>query len=104
MSRHSGIVMQTIRVDYATNNVATNAYYQLDAALNGNSRYAEIFDSGGQTMHLAVGASGSEVEVKKIMPGGSGLIPLRLDLGQRLAIKAVSANVSTGELVIDLYY
>lgn len=102
--RQSGIVMQRIRVDYATNNVATDTYYQLDSALNGASRHAEISDTGGQSMILAIGASGSEVEVKTIVPGGNGLVPLRLDEGQRLAIKALSGNVASGELLITLYY
>lgn len=100
----SGIIVQQIRVDYSVNNVATNAYYQLDAALNSMSTYAEISDTGGQSMILAIGASSAEVDTKKIVPGGNGLIPLRLDEGQRLSIKALSGNVASGELIIDLFY
>lgn len=96
--------MQRIRVDYSANNVATNAYYELDSALNGSSSWAEISDTGGSSMILATGASGSESEAKVIVPGGNGLIPLRLDQGQRLAVKALSANVAAGELLITLFY
>jgi hypothetical protein len=101
----SGVVVQRIRNAYASTNVTTSAYVQLDAALDNNSRYAEIFDSSGALLKLAVGASGAEVDILDIIPGGNGLIPLRLNLGQRLAIKSVdTATVNTGQLTINLHY
>jgi hypothetical protein len=63
----------------------------------------EIFDSSGQTMTLAIGASGVETNLINIFPGGNGRIPLTIPAGARVAIKAVSATASVGELDINFY-
>jgi len=104
VSDASGIVVQQIRVNYATNNVTTATWFELDSALDEHARHAEILDTGGATMKLGIGAASSEVDLVHVIPGGNGLIPLKLSKGQRLAVKAVSANVTTGELTINLHY
>lgn len=95
--------VQLIRNAYATTNVTTAAYVQLDAALDKDVTHAEIFDSSGSALFLAVGASGSEVNYIYIPPGGNGRIPLILYAGMRLSIKAVDTNATTGQLLITLY-
>jgi hypothetical protein len=100
----SGIIVQRIANAYASTNVTTSAYVELDAALDENSRYAEIFDSSGSLLKLAIGAAGSEVDILDIIPGGNGLVPLKLPKGARLAIKAVDASATTGRLNINLHY
>lgn len=96
--------VQVIRNAYASTNVTTGAWVQLDSALNQNSNHLEIFDSSGSTLKLAIGAASAEVELPfYIVPGGNGMIPVTLSAGQRLAIRAVDANATTGQLVINFY-
>lgn len=95
--------IQRIRNDYSSTNVTTSAYVELDAALDGDITELEIFDSSGETLVLAIGASGSEVDQIYIMPGGNGKIECLLSKGARLAVKAVSGDATTGELTMNLY-
>ena len=103
--RASGIVVQRIRNAYASTNVTDSAYVQLDSALDENSTYAEILDTSGALLKLAIGGAGAEVDILDIIPGGNGLIPLKLCKGQRLSVKSVDTpTVSTGQLTINLHY
>lgn len=91
------------RNDYSTTSVTTGAYVQLIASTSSAAKQLEIFDSSGQTLVLAFGGSGSEVDKIYITPGGNGIVPLSIPSGTRLSIKAVSANATEGEIVINLY-
>jgi hypothetical protein len=98
-----GAVVQTIRNVYSSTNVTTGAWVQLDASLDYTSNYIELFDSSGSALELGIGPSGSEVRVALIPPGGFAVTQkLRFDQGQRLAIRAVDANATTGQLIINL--
>lgn len=103
MSREAGTCVQTIYNAYASTNVTTAAYVVLDTSLNSRVSHAEIFDSSGSILKLAVGGAGAEVDVIHIVPGGNGRIPLVLSEGQRLSIKAVDATAATGHLIINFY-
>lgn len=92
-----------IRRDYSTGNVTTGAYVQLVASLTTTCSEIEIFDSSGQTLFLATGGAGSEVDQILIFPGGNGRIPLRIAAGTRISIKAVSATANTGEIDLNFY-
>jgi hypothetical protein len=63
----------------------------------------EIFDSSGQTMELGMGASGSETRIALILPGGNGQIPILIQQGTRLSVRAVSGTASSGELDLNAY-
>lgn len=98
------VVVQTIRLDYSSNNVTTAAYVQLDSALDRHSDAIEISDTGGSSMKLAVGPASGEVDAYTYAAGGPlQIIPMPLSLGQRLSIRAVGSNVSSGELIINLW-
>jgi hypothetical protein len=103
MAQSGTIPKQLIRNDYSSTNVTTSAYVELDAALDGHTNEIEIFDSGGETMLLALGPVGSESDIMYIIPGGNGRIKLGLPQGARLSVKAVSGNVTTGELTMNLW-
>lgn len=92
-----------VRNDYTSTSVTTSAYVQLVASLTSACTEIEIFDSSGQTLVLATGASSSEVEKIYITPGGNGRIPLAIAASTRVSIKAVSATASAGEIVINFY-
>lgn len=91
------------RSDYSTTSVTTSAYVELIASTSAASSQLEIFDSSGQTLVLAFGGAGSEVDKIYITPGGNGIVPLTIPSGTRLSIKAVSATASEGEITINLY-
>lgn len=100
----SGIAMQVLNNAYASTNVTTGAYVELDSALNHDTNFAEIVDTSGALLKLAIGPAGSESDYINIPPGGNGLIPLHLDKGARLSIKSIdTATVNTGRLSITLY-
>ncbi len=97
-------LVQSIRLAYASTNVTTSAWVQLDSALNGNSTEMEIFDSSGETLKLGIGVAAAEVDLHHIVPGGNGRIPCMLSVGARLAIKCVSTGpAASGELILNLY-
>lgn len=83
---------------YSSNNVNTSSYFELVTSLPNSVNGLFIFDSSGQTMVLAVGGSGSEVDKYYITPGGNGFISLAIANGARVSIKAVSATATTGEI------
>jgi hypothetical protein len=92
------------RNDYSGTNVTTSAYVQLIATVGATDvQEVEIFDSSGQTLLLATGGAGSEVDQVYILPGGNGRIPLRIASGTRVAVKAVSATANVGELTVNFY-
>ena len=91
------------RNNYATTNVTTGAYVQLVASLGATCNEIEIFDSSGQTLILATGGSGSEVDQIFVFPGGNGRVPLTIASGTRVSIKAVSATANDGEIAINFY-
>lgn len=91
------------RNNYATGNVSTAAYTQLVSSLDSNVQMLEVYDGSGQSLVLAIGASGSEVNKLYIVPGGNGKIPIQLKVGDRVSVKAISANATTGELLVNFY-
>jgi hypothetical protein len=72
--------------------ITTAAYTELIAATAGTIGQLLIFDSSGETLVLAVGGSGSEVDQL--------YIDLSIPAGSRVSIKAVSANTASGELTV----
>ncbi|SRR5579875_3078589 len=86
---------------YSSTNVTTSAYVQLISSLPAAVNEVNIFDSSGQLLVLAVGAPGFEVDKLYITPGGTGTVDLAIPSGSRIAIKAVSANATTGFLAIS---
>jgi hypothetical protein len=87
---------------YSTTNITTSAYTQLIASTTSATNYVDIFDSSGQGMILAVGAAGSEVIQAYISPGGDEFA-LQIPAGSRVAYKALTANATTGYLLLNLF-
>jgi hypothetical protein len=89
------------RHDYVVN-VTTAAYTELIAATAAAINVLNIFDSSGQTMILATGAAASEVDLLFIPPGGfNAPMEIAIAAGTRLSIKALSANATSGEIVLN---
>lgn len=96
-------VRNRARIDYTSTSVTTLAYVQLLASTSGAVNEIEIFDSSGQTLVLATGGAGSESDQVYIFPGGNGRVPLAIATSTRVAIKAVSATASVGEISVNFY-
>lgn len=96
-------VVARARNVYSSTNVTTAAYTQLVASLGAAVNEVEIFDSSGETLVLATGGAGSEVDQAFVFPGGNGRIPLAIASGARVSIKAVSATANSGEIAINFY-
>lgn len=95
-------IVEIIRHDYAGVNVTTAAYVQLIASTAAAISAAEIFDSSGQTMVLAIGPAAGEVDKLYIIPGGNDDIKkVAIPAGSRVSVKAVSADATVGELTIN---
>jgi hypothetical protein len=91
------------RNNYSTSPVTTGVYVELVASMPAAVKEVEIFDSSGETLVLAIGGVGSEVNKVYIFPGGNGRIPLQISASARLSVKAVSNNATSGELTINFY-
>lgn len=91
------------RNDYTVTPVTSSAYVQLLGSTSAVINAIEIFDSSGQTLVLAFGAMGSEVDQIYIIPGGNGRIPLSIPSGTRVSIKAVTATASAGYIDANFY-
>lgn len=88
-------------LDYALTPVTTGAYVQLIASTTAVINYMTVFDSSGQTMILATGAPGSEIDQIYIPPGGNSAgYPLNIPTGTRISLKALSGNATSGNLII----
>lgn len=86
---------------YSATNITTAAYVQLIASTTNATNFVDIFDSSGNAMILAVGASGSEVIQAYVAPGGDQ-IPLAIPAGSRVSYKALTADSTSGYLLINL--
>lgn len=95
--------VDSIRNDYSSTNVTTAAYVQVAASIAGTCNYIDVFDSSGQTLWLAFGGAGSEVNEIRIVPGGNGPLPLLIPAGTRVSLKAISATASVGEFDLNCY-
>ena len=97
------VPLQFVRNNYSSTNVTTAAYVQLIASTSGITNVIETFDSSGQTLEIAFGAPGSEVNQFLIFPGGNGRATVRIPASTRVSIRAVSATASSGEFDLNLY-
>lgn len=88
--------------NYASVNVTTAAYVEIEDLVQTAVTKIQIFDSSGETMILALGGAGAETDLMYIFPGGiehNVYIPV----GQRLSIKAKSGNATSGYLAMNLW-
>ena len=86
--------------------VPTTGWTQLVASLPSNVSLLQIYDTSGQVMKIAKGASGSEVAFPMTIPRGGNNgdgTPVSLTSGTRISIEAASTTASTGEIIINFF-
>lgn len=103
VSSYGKVPITKVRNDYSSSPVSTVAYTHIINSVPATATEIEIFDSSGQTLVVAFGAPGLEVDQLYLIPGGNGQIPLLVPAGTNVSVKAVSANATAGELDVNLY-
>lgn len=98
----TGVSNAPVQNLYGSTNITTAAYTQLIASTTSATNFLDIFDSSGQAMILATGAGGSEVILAYVAPGGD-TIRVQIPASTRIAYKALSANATTGYLLMNLW-
>lgn len=63
----------------------------------------EIFDSTGNTALLGIGALSFETVLMQILPGGNGIISVKIDAGTRICVKPLVTPGITTEFVMNFY-
>ena len=99
----SVLIRDKIYKDYSLGNVTTAAYTELIASTSALIKEWSVFDSSGQTMVLASGGAGAEVDFAYIQPGGGDAFTHQVAAGTRISIKAVSDNATVGNLVLNAW-
>ena len=92
-------------VSEGTVTYSTAGYTELVSAAQNtqNVNQIEIFDSSGNTGLLGTGAAASEVVLIHVVPGGNGLVGLRIDAGTRIAIKPLTTPANNTECTLNFY-
>ena len=89
----------------STDNIATNAWAELEDSVPGDAQVMEVFNGSGSILMLAIGSSGAESELPvDIFPGGNS-VPIRCPFyaGQRITAKALDVAATTGYLILNFY-
>lgn len=90
--------------DCTVTTITTAAYVQLSSALPNACSGLEVQNTSAKSIQLAIGGAGSEVVFYAVAPGvNTVLFPHELRKGVRLAAKAVTADASTGALIINFF-
>lgn len=92
-----------VRNDYTATSVSTIAYVQLISSTANEYQELEVFDSSGQTLKIAFGGAGVEVDQFIVFPGGNGRIKKNVVQGTRISIKALSGIANLGEIDLNCY-
>jgi hypothetical protein len=93
-----------VRNDCSSVNITTAAYVQLTASLGASVNCMQVFDTSGQSFVIATGAAASEVDQFYVPPGCDGVIfPIVIASATRVAIKAVSGNATSGEVLVNFW-
>jgi hypothetical protein len=96
----AGSIQGKARIAYGTTPVTTGAYVQVIASAPGSTKI-QVFEGAGESLVVALGGAGAEVDYCYIFPGGQGDIDVSIPAGTRVSVKAVSANCTSGELLIN---
>lgn len=99
--------VQTATLDTSGGNITTAAWKTLVTAA-ANTRACsqlEVFNPSGSSVQIAVGSAGNEVAYPMtILPGGTpGPVTFEIPSGQRVSVKAIDANITSGLFVLNFY-
>lgn len=81
----------------------TSSWLELIASVPQAVNYIELFDSTGFTARVGLGAASSEQDLFLDVPGGSGFVPVKIDPGERVSIRAMTTPPAGAEFVFNFY-
>lgn len=88
-------------------NITTSAWKEIVASMAKPSAAFQVFNGTGRVLQVAFAASGQEdnnVYPYTILPGGNEVVlPVSIENGVRVAMKAVDADATAGWLVLNFY-
>jgi hypothetical protein len=90
-----------IRLLTSSTNIPFATYLEVVSSTSLLANAVHFFNGTGFSVILAFGSSGSEVD-QFIFPPSGDVVPLRVPAGTRLTLKAFTADITTGEVVINL--
>lgn len=99
VSEGSRSYSDSARLAYSSSNVTSGAWVELDASTAAAINAITVFHSCGDAVELGTGAAAAEARVLLIPPGGFDfIIPLRIESGTRLSLRAIGTTCSAGEI------
>lgn len=106
-SRRQRLPVGFLQNTYSSQNVGTSPV-QLSALMPVDVNLLHVFDTGANIANVAIvlliGPAGSETEIARFSPGCDHDYSCILNKGMRVSIAmAAGANVTTGELLINLF-
>lgn len=82
--------------------ITAAAYVTLAAATSKSISAIEVQNTSAKTIKLALGAAAAEVDFYACAPGVNGIVfPKEIPKGTRISAKAITADATTGALVIN---
>lgn len=93
-----------VRIDMSSTSITTSAYLQAFASVGSTAvKRIQIFSATGTPILLAFGAASSEVDQKIIVPGENLAYDFDVPSSTRLSVKAIGSNITSGQLIINLF-
>ncbi len=88
----------------SSTNITTSAYVQISASTPVGTQKLVVANGTGQTIIIAVGASGSEVGLFAVGTLMSAVVPLSyyIPAASRLSLEAIGATANTGTISVSL--
>lgn len=87
----------------ASNTLESATYTEVEDSLTENVNMVEIYNPGSVPIIVAIGAAASEDDLPFYAPPGASKYPILLSEGQRIAVKAVGADITSGYLIMNFY-
>jgi hypothetical protein len=98
------IPLNFARLDISSTNITTAAYVELLSSVGATKiKKIQIFYASGTPLYLAFGAAASEVDKKIIVPGENFTYDFEIPATTRLSLKAIGSNVTSGQIIINLF-
>ena len=98
--------ISTVFKSYATGNVTSTAWVEVVHSMPSSISFVQIYDTSGQVIKIARGASGSEVAIPLTIPrggnDGDGFL-FQISSGDRISVKSGTATATTGELIMNFF-
>lgn len=84
--------------------IATTGYTEIATSTSAPASAMQICNTTGSLIKIAIGAAASEEDIPFYVPTGevSPIIPIEIAKASRISARAVDANSSGGQLVVNL--